>query len=98
MSCPTCDHTMEGLGQNDRADNIFLCPRCGTVKIDAFGQHGDKVYVPKLVERCRKFIGVIGANFVHGSKEASAALPAIETEWYRVGIAESINTPKDRPT
>lgn len=26
MSCPTCDHTMHGLGER-----WFWCPRCGTV-------------------------------------------------------------------
>lgn len=26
MACPTCDHTMHGLG-----DRWFWCPRCGTV-------------------------------------------------------------------
>lgn len=48
MPCPTCSHAMNGLGQNDRGDNIFHCPRCGTAKIDAFGLHGDKVAVPEV--------------------------------------------------
>lgn len=26
MACPTCDHTMHGLGEQ-----WFWCPRCGTV-------------------------------------------------------------------
>lgn len=75
---------MEGLGQNDRADNIFLCPRCGTVKIDDFGRHGDKVYVPKLVERCRDFKAVWTDDVVG------------EMLWRKLGIAESINVPGDR--
>ena len=77
---------MEGLGQNDRGDNIFHCPRCGTVKVDAFGQHGDKVYVPKLVERCREF----GKTFVIRVDQEGKA------EWIRLGIAESIRKPEDR--
>jgi len=82
---------MEGLGQNDRADNIFHCPRCGTVKVDAFGQHGDKVYVPRLIHRCRGF-----------EKDPLMPLLAVSGEigklWNRLGIAESINLPKDRPS
>ena len=27
MSCPTCDHTMTGVG-----DGNFWCPRCGTIR------------------------------------------------------------------
>lgn len=78
---------MEGLGQNDRGDNIFHCPRCGTVKMDAFGQHGDKVYVPKLVERCREFEPMVYENSV-----------GMIASWEHLGITESINLPKDRPT
>lgn len=83
MPCPTCDATMEGIGSNDRGDNCFLCPRCGTVLIDAFGQHGDKVYVPKLVERCREF-------------ERLVKVSDIMAIWHRLGLAESINTPGER--
>jgi hypothetical protein len=44
MSCPTCGHTMQGIGYG-----MFHCPRCGTVQ-SAEGT----VTVPALVERCRK--------------------------------------------
>jgi ribosomal protein L37AE/L43A len=44
MACPTCDHTMEGIGYG-----MFQCPRCGTV-LSANGS----VTVSALVMRCRK--------------------------------------------
>ena len=44
MPCPTCDHTMEGLGYG-----IFQCRRCGTTKMN------DSFFIPALVERCRRF-------------------------------------------
>ena len=47
MSCPTCDHTMHGIGYG-----MFHCPRCGTLT----GAHADgSVTVPALVERVRTF-------------------------------------------
>lgn len=42
MACPTCDHTMDGLGNGH-----FWCPRCGTV------MDNGSVYVPALVRRVR---------------------------------------------
>ncbi len=44
MACPTCSHTMSGLGHS-----VFHCPRCGTVR------QSDAVYVPALVWRVREF-------------------------------------------
>lgn len=49
------------------------------------------MYVPALVARCRKFIGVIGAT------APNPALAAVHSEWWTVGIAEAINLPGDRP-
>lgn len=49
MSCPTCDHTMEGCGHG-----LFHCPRCGTVKRD------DAVYTPAIVGRLREFTSTLG--------------------------------------
>lgn len=47
MSCPTCDHTMQGL-----ADDWFWCPRCGTLQ-----QKDDPNYdQPYLVERVRRLL------------------------------------------
>ncbi len=48
MSCPTCDHTMHAW---DEAGQVFVCPRCGTVR-DSEG-----VQVPKLVSRITEFAG-----------------------------------------
>lgn len=31
MSCPTCEHTMQCVG------NVFWCPRCGTIKQEGLG-------------------------------------------------------------
>jgi len=45
--CPTCDHTMHSL-----ADNIWWCPRCGTIKT----QHEPCIYEPWLVERAVQYL------------------------------------------
>lgn len=52
MSCPTCGHTMQGVGDVPAVggDPVFWCPRCGTLERPAI-MLAD---VPKLVERCRK--------------------------------------------
>jgi tRNA(Ile2) C34 agmatinyltransferase TiaS len=44
MACPTCSHTMHGLGHD-----IFWCPRCGTLRT------GPDATTPYLVERARRF-------------------------------------------
>lgn len=48
MACPTCDHTMHQWGE---AGQVFVCPRCGTVK-DSEGTQ-----VPQLVTRVIEFAG-----------------------------------------
>lgn len=45
MACPTCDHTMQGLG-----DQWSWCPRCGTVRGHA--AHS----VPTLVMRVQNLL------------------------------------------
>lgn len=50
MSCPTCDHTLFGIGHG-----TFHCPRCGTLVGDHFG---GGAFVPLLVDRCRLFAGL----------------------------------------
>lgn len=86
MSCPTCDHTMAMI-VNSPPHSFHHCPRCGTVKHNTHGHSAFSVaavYVPTLVERCRKFATTqIGCG-------DNAAL------WNRLGIAESINLPADR--
>lgn len=32
MSCPTCDHTMQGIGKLETGERLFWCPRCGTIR------------------------------------------------------------------
>lgn len=52
MSCPTCSHTMDGIGYG-----MFHCPRCGTlINCPTDGA----VHVPALVIRCRRFGETIG--------------------------------------
>lgn len=86
MSCPTCDHTMHCIGHG-----IFWCPRCGTLKgNDPLGQ----VSIPALVDRCRRFAaeGNTQSYFLGKSKYDHA-----DEEWRKLGIAESINVPSERP-
>ena len=61
---------------------IFHCGRCGTL----IGCYSDgSAVVPKLVERCREFSAGWDEN------DPAAIL------WHRLGIAESINVPANRP-
>lgn len=83
MPCPTCDHTVQGIGFG-----MFWCPRCGTL-IWHTGA-GKAVDVPKLVERCRK----LEAAHVGASPGVGLNLTL---DWHRLGLAESINKPEDRP-
>lgn len=46
MSCPTCDYTLQRVG-----DRLFHCPRCGTLVV----QPRTVIAVPWLVDRCRRF-------------------------------------------
>ncbi len=89
MPCPTCDHTMEGIG-DAAARRIFHCPRCGTVKIETYT--GDPnawavdVFVPKLVQRCRDFAERMPKEAAFGRW----------SDWHRLGIAEAIDPPARR--
>lgn len=83
MACPTCDHTMElvgRMGSEEYPQCLFHCPRCGTVR------QGGSVYVPKLVERCRKFQERIPKGLISSSQKS----------WQSLGIAESIWPPSER--
>lgn len=92
MSCPTCDHTMQGLLSADDCDllapRFFWCPRCGTLRTQ--GVDGERTVdeSPKLVERCRRFR--------QWMRKASEAKSKVYDEWCRYGIAESITKPEDR--
>lgn len=88
MACPTCDGTMASLGYAD-GGTIWHCERCGTIKHDNFYVDAPaKVYVPKLVERCRRFATLLPAIELSPAKVAD--------EWRHIGIAESINLPANR--
>lgn len=76
MSCPTCDHTMEKLGDFG-GGIVWWCPRCGTATWeDLENGKTQPACVPKLVERCRQF-----------RAEASDRIAGM---WKRLGIEESI--------
>lgn len=101
MACPTCDHAMQNVGTSPVGRPLFWCGRCGTVHSEPSGRVdpsadsnlADGYYgVPKLVERCRKFIDNIGATIHIGDP-----LQQVVREWYADGIAESIHPPGDRP-
>lgn len=93
MSCPTCDHTLSRWCIHDGM-SFDGCDRCGTMVVTVIGQLkidpiNPRVYVPKLVERCREFGSTM---FKDGD------LAAMQDAWHRLGISESIYKPEDRPT
>lgn len=93
MSCTTCDHTMDCLSPSDLVrPGIFWCPRCGTVKFQTDIPQSGPVYVPKLVERCRQF-----TKWVNSAGLGKFFPEGILQELHRLGIAESIHRPEDRP-
>ena len=57
MACPTCDHTMQLIGRNEACVldewRPYLCPRCGTVKIEDSGADAPILYVPIYADRAR---------------------------------------------
>jgi transposase len=50
MACPTCDHTMQGVG-----NGAFWCPRCGTIQLAP-----NTFEMPMLVSRTREFTATLG--------------------------------------
>ncbi len=97
MSCPTCDHTLACLIISDM-ERCFQCERCGTTIIERRKQFDAPftervgVFVPKLVGRCREFYAEATKHTTEWDK--AILLP----NWNRLGIAESINLPGDRPS
>jgi Zn-finger nucleic acid-binding protein len=91
MSCPVCGHTMGRLCIHEGM-SFDLCERCGTVTVTILDANllvqSARIYVPKLVERCRQF----EKSFPPGNP------PTVSYSdwWKRLGIAESINRPEDR--
>lgn len=88
--CPTCSHTLGCLCVHEGMQFVN-CEQCGTVVVRILeGGYPDRVYVPKLVERCRTFekktvnVGAVDED-------------QLKDRWQITGIAESINRPEDRP-
>jgi predicted nucleic acid-binding Zn-ribbon protein len=99
MACPTCGHTMHIIFSTD-SESVHTCPRCGTTKVHRWDgdqpedEHEPKVYVPKLVERCRE----LEREYMMGADTPiSSEYPPLTKDWTRLGIAEAIRVPEDRP-
>lgn len=86
MSCPTCDHTMHGIGNVPAVggEPVFWCPRCGTLEDHTNGI--TDVVAPKLVSWCREF---------KAQTAGRVPVPLVEV-WHRLGICEAINVPANR--
>lgn len=102
--CPTCSGTMQLLTKDDaRHVRYFLCPRCGTVMMCEKNIDGDPLeqeFVPALVERCRAFAELLHLLWGIGAAcegPHSTGLSDAQNRWHRLGIAEAINTPDNRP-
>jgi DNA-directed RNA polymerase subunit RPC12/RpoP len=89
MACATCGHTMQLVQQDTDGRPTHWCPQCGSLTVGA-----GMPAVPRLVERCREFQLQMSVGTGLGSQYASKPLWAL---WRRLGIAESIDKPADRP-
>ena len=72
MACPTCDHTMQGLGES-----YWWCPRCGTIRAK---DSDDVDEVPSLPLRVRTVLPGLSPEterefWVAGIYEACLVLP-----------------------
>lgn len=86
MACPTCSAMMQNIGTD--AVRQFWCPRCGTITGPfAYGE----AQAPKLVERCRTMALQMGVDDLCNARE-------LRVFWRRLGIAEAINLPANRPS
>ncbi len=65
MACPTCDHTMKGLGAE-----WFWCPRCGTLRANTLNGPCDETPSAhvQLVKVVQRFIA--SATFERGTTKA----------------------------
>lgn len=88
MSCPTCDKTMQLAAEDKNGVTVHWCPCCGTTRFTTPKGHVNDE-VPDLIKRCRKF-----EDILYGRDTCS---PAIPQDWERMGIAEAINLPENRP-
>lgn len=99
MACPNCDHTLSSIGEVDVGGRrLFHCGRCGTLSV--VGESGKPpietiLVTPALVTRCREF-----EKEIHEFHDLSGhtRYEITKNQWHRLGIAESINTPDNRPT
>jgi hypothetical protein len=70
---------------------VYHCERCGTVKHPMLNLDAPpRVYVPKLVERCRTFRDNCIALF-------PGSWLVLRNIWERIGLREAINLPENRP-
>lgn len=100
MLCPTCDHTMEQIAEHN-GTVLYRCPRCGTVRGSTPSTRvGGPVHYddarPRLVDRCREMQAVLSAA-IRQSTDAPVAVAVIDV-WNRLGIAEAIHCPEEKPT
>lgn len=82
MACPTCDHTMQGIGEINKGDcRVFWCPRCGTLRYKhSDGQESDST--PKLPARVVELLLACDNETVKIAR--------------RVGVIESSMPPSER--
>jgi tRNA(Ile2) C34 agmatinyltransferase TiaS len=85
MACPTCGHTLQGIGKTEDGRRHFWCRRCGTIRGEA-GNHAD-TEAPAIVDRLREFHGMISS-----SPEGRVLRSLAEQS----GITESILRPENR--
>lgn len=88
MPCPSCGHTLARICTEAETVDHWHCERCGTM-VARYPNGHENVYVPKLVERCRQF--------EQAEIRALDPLHPAPKLWHRLGIAESINVPSNRP-
>jgi tRNA(Ile2) C34 agmatinyltransferase TiaS len=84
VSCPTCDHTLSGIGYG-----VFHCHRCGTLvnhPVDGC------VYVPAVVQRCRKF-----RVSLRSMAKGSTVAHDLVSDWRQLGLDEATERPEGRP-
>ncbi len=89
MPCPTCSETMQ-LVFMDRERTVHHCPRCGTLRSELLGHIDDSV--PKLVDRCRAFSAELSREAI-----TQGVAAGLRRNWHRLGIRESLHSPKERP-
>lgn len=85
MACPTCDHTMQSIGQTKRQDSVFWCPRCGTIRTLYSPTKMDDD-APSLPHRVRAFLAEL----------ETGAYPKLDTIAHRIGLEESCTLPAER--